>query len=179
MKNHELLTVISKDFGDAEARKLFLYDGETGQFYWKVRPAYKIKIGDRAGNLNPNGYVTIKLGGKQVYAHRLAYLIRTGKWPEKEIDHINGDRSDNRWSNLRVANHSQNQMNKPMQSNNSSGHKGVTWNAKDKRWVAQIQADKKFEVIGRFREKMDAITAYNARATVLHGNFLHGAVKSL
>jgi hypothetical protein len=90
------------------AEKL-LYDQETGDLTWKTS-------GKKAGALN-NGY--LRVGKHGVYAHRLAYFKMTGEWPE-EVDHINGNKLDNRWDNLRLCNHQQNTWNISAQKNNKS-----------------------------------------------------------
>lgn len=174
MRNDPILTKIRPDFSVEDARAALDYDPETGEFRWKCRPAYRIQLGDIAGSLNARGYLLIKLGGKNVAAHRLAMFITYGLWPAEEVDHVNGNRTDNRLANLRPSTHSQNQMNKPKRRNNSSGHKGVSWASRDRRWVAQIKYNGRHEVVGRFTDKSEAEAAYRARASVVHGEFQRG-----
>lgn len=104
-------------------------------------------------------------------AHRLAWFFMTGEWPILDIDHINGDRSDNRWSNLRLANDSQNGANKRRYKNNKSGFKGVIWDARHKRFKAQLKKDGKVLNLGRYHTAEEAHEAYCKAAATLHGDF--------
>lgn len=96
-----------------EARKLFNYDPDTGKLTWAVA-RQKIQKGSEAGNLESDGYVRTRVDGDLYYNHILAYMILTGKRlpPEKELDHINRKRNDNRRDNFRVVTKSENQKNK-------------------------------------------------------------------
>ena len=79
------------------------YDGESGKFVWLIRASSRAKAGCAAGNIANNGYFVIKYLGRTYRAHRLAWLYVMGEFPSSDIDHINGDRLDNRWANLRVV----------------------------------------------------------------------------
>ena len=103
-------------------KSLLRYEPETGLFYWLVA-RQRVKAGAQAGYLNKKGYTRIKVDGKLYRAHRLAYLYMTGFWPEPEVDHKDGDKSNNRWRNLRPATSSQNKYNTP--ARNKLGVKGV------------------------------------------------------
>lgn len=87
------------------------YDAETGVFAWAVA-GRGIRVGAKAGAKTSEGYWQIKLGFKVYRAHRLAWFLVHGVWPDGAIDHINGDRLDNRIANLRIASHSVNMQNK-------------------------------------------------------------------
>lgn len=94
-------------------KELLFYNPETGNFTWLVRSADRIKIGQTAGCLDKtNGYISIKVDKRRYTGHRLAYLYMTGEFPT-EIDHINRNRADNRWENLRNVPHSINMKNRP------------------------------------------------------------------
>lgn len=99
----------------------------SGVFIWRISPSPRVKPGEIAGAVNDRGYIKIKIGGKHIPAHRLAFLWMTGQEPTDQVDHINGIRSDNRWGNLRLATPSQNQWNKGPQWNNTSGYRGVSY----------------------------------------------------
>ena len=148
------------------------YNSKTGTLRWKNRPSNRVKIGDIAGCLNGFGYRRLKICGERFVAHRLAWLIMTGEWPDHEIDHINQDKDDNRWVNLRAATHSENNINTPLiMANNTSGYRGVSWHSQRSKWLAQIAKNGRHYHLGLFETKEDAYEAYKAAATYLHGIF--------
>lgn len=108
-----------------ELKRALAYDPESGEFTWLIAKNRSVKLGDRAGCVDKlRGYRRLGFNGKLWLEHRLAFLYMTGSIP-KEIDHINMDSSDNRWSNLREAVGSGNQQNKANRIDNTSGVKGV------------------------------------------------------
>lgn len=104
-------------------------------------------------------------------ASRLAWLYMTGEWPENEIDHINLDRSDDRWLNLREATRAQNSFNTPRRSNNMSGAKGAYWHSQHRKWCAHIKIDGELKHIGLFATIDEAAAAYAAAAKLHRGEF--------
>jgi len=109
-------------------KHLLHYNPDTVVFTWLSKPSRRINSGSIAGRIKPKkGYVEIGISGRIYLAHRLAWLYIYGTWPKEQVDHINGIRNDNRIKNLRLATTSQNQWNKKMQKNNTSGIKGVSW----------------------------------------------------
>lgn len=138
-------------------KELLEYNGHD--FIWKVEKSSRIKIGDIAGCTNRRGYRLIKIDRKLYLAHRLVWLYVHGEFPPQFIDHINGDPSDNRIENLRSASASQNQRNKGMQQNNTSGVTGVGWDAPNNKWRVGIRAEGKDKTVGRFHLLSDAIAA--------------------
>jgi hypothetical protein len=152
-------------------RKLLDYDPKTGKFSWKARTSARVSIGRLAGNVSVNGYIEIGIDGTSYTAHRLAWLYVTGEWPPKEIDHINGQPTDNRFTNLRAATVSENQMNKKMPINNTSGVKGVTWHERGKKWMASIGVNKRSIYLGLFTHLEDAAAAYERAAEKYFGEF--------
>lgn len=151
------------------------YSPETGNFIWKPRkknPLWTGKwAGKVAGRVNCHGYIAFPIDGRMYTGHRLAWLYMTGEWPQKEIDHINGIRSDNRWENLRLASKSQNKQNVKLSSRNTSGFKGVSWSRQNKKWIAQIAANGCKIHLGGFDTKELAYEAYCLAAGKLHGEF--------
>lgn len=101
------------------------------------------------------GYPMTRTGKKNYRMHRMVMSTPRGMY----IDHINRDKLDNRKSNLRVVTNSQNMLNTGMYSNNTSGHKGVTYSSRDKRWIAQVKINYKNIILGRFNNIDDAIRA--------------------
>lgn len=145
------------------------YDEETGLLYWKQTVARNVKVGSTAGSLRSDGYLIVRYKGGRYPAHRLAFFLKTGQWPEAEIDHINGVKSDNRWINLREATRSQNMQNRSALSNNTTGYKGVY--QQGKKWRASICSNGIPVTLGTFPTRESAYAAYTAAASKLHGSF--------
>jgi len=141
-------------------KKLLNYDPETGVFTWKVHLS-NINSGCVAGTIGDEGYRRIKINYKHYQAHRLAFLFITGKFPLIEIDHKNHIRDDNRWENIRQADRLLNARNRSLSRNNTSGINGITWNKKNKRWIAYIglgiTGARKY--LGSFKNINDALYA--------------------
>lgn len=150
------------------------YDPLTGEFTWKnCSSRFEGKV---AGTVHPmrgsqGGYVYIQLSGKLYRAHRLAWMYMTGEEPKHLVDHVNGKRSDNRWDNLRSATSSENHMNSGLQSNNTSGVKGVFFDEARNKWKAEIHVDYTKVHVGRFDSFEEAVTALKVRREELHGEF--------
>lgn len=154
-----------------ELKRILNYDPESGIFRWKVDVGNGVKKGDVTGDKKSTGYFRIGLKSKIYQAHRLAWFYVYGIWPEKQIDHINGDRSDNRIVNLRQATNSENNCNKTKYSNNVSGYKGVSWHKQAGKWCAEIWKNYKKEYLGLFNSPEEAYEAYCKAAEELHGEF--------
>lgn len=150
-------------------KNLLTYDEATGDFYWKVKPSGPVKAGSKAGVITPYGYVMIRIFGRKYCAHRLAWLYVNGEWPSKYIDHINGQRSDNRIANLRQATKGENSQNtyKPRR-NNKSKFLGVSLHKSSNKWVAQISIDYKKINLGLFETPELAHEAYVYAKRNLH-----------
>lgn len=145
------------------------YDADSGKFTC-IAPGMGRRVGAVLGSVNKvHGYVEVGVLGKRVYGHRLAWAMTHGEWPQAAIDHINGDKSDNRASNLRLALGSLNAENKRRPNrNNSSGFLGVSYCKQTKRWVAQIVADRKRKCLGRFDSPEQAHDAYVKAKRQMH-----------
>jgi len=144
------------------------YEPDTGNFFWLIGCG-KVKPGDKASYIKDSGYIT--LGKRRVPAHRVAWFIFYKENPPEFIDHINGDRCDNRICNLRAATISQNQMNKKKGLSNTSGVKGVHFDSWSGRWRAEIKLNGIKMKIGRFTSKEEAHKAYCEKAKELFGEF--------
>lgn len=153
-------------------KQYFNYDPETGIFSRKIKTTSRASdIGVPIGSLDTKGYLFTRILGKYYLLHRLAWFYMTGKWPENEIDHKDLNKSNNKWENLREATSNQNKYNVKARSNNSSGFKGVSFDKRTQKWVAQITINGKNRGLGRFKTPEEASVAYNLEANKHHGEF--------
>lgn len=155
-------------------REALDYDPATGIFRWRVCVSRKTQIGGVAGSVYPNGYLRVKLDGRDYLAHRLAWFHVTGKWPTGQIDHRDLDRTNNRFDNLREATGSQNQANRKMLEKAASGYKGVCRynHRKLKRpYHAKFQHKGKVHSVGYFATAEEAHAAYAEAVKVFNGEF--------
>ena len=153
-----------------QLRELFSYDLETGLLIRRVRSANCTQVGEVAGFVDVHGYRIIGIKGRYYKAHRLIWLHVYGVWPNKQIDHINGIRDDNRLHNLRDVEHSINMQNqKRAQSDNrSSGLLGAHWHNSQQAWHARIQVNKRSKFLGAFATPEEAHAAYLEAKRRLH-----------
>jgi len=155
-----------------ELKKNLNYDPESGVFTWIKRRGPNADIGSVAGCVKRDGYVAIGINKKPYAAHRLAWVYMYGEIPAgKHIDHIDRDRKNNRISNLRLANKSQNAMNMGMMSTNTSGVKGVCFDKNRGKFMAYIGIDNKQFYLGRFSSIDEAKDAYETASQKYHGEF--------
>ncbi len=105
--------------------------------------------------------------GKQTYLHRLIMDAQQNE----VVDHINRDPKDNRKSNLRIGNHSENCLNRGAQSNSKSGHKGISWDEADRRWKVYATKDGKRTYLGGYKTLEEAIEGYNLKIESVHGEW--------
>jgi hypothetical protein len=158
----------------AEISKLLKYEPETGKLFWLPRPASmfpgsphgspeavakmwnKRFAGKEAMTASMgNGYRVGNLLKRSYLAHRVAWFLVTGSWPENHIDHINGNPSDNRIENLRDVARCENMRNTRIHKRNTSGHCGIRWEPRRGKWVVFIGG----KYIGGFQDMSDAIIA--------------------
>lgn len=137
---------------------LLHYDPDTGVFT-RAKAIRGCRVGEVAGCDNGRGYIRIRVSGKYVLAHRLAWFYVNKSWPEGEIDHINRNGLDNRMKNLRVVNRSENLLNKGLDRRNTSGVKNVSWDERRGKWVAQLRRSGEQFNLGRFTTKHEAENA--------------------
>lgn len=155
-------------------RKMLSYNPDTGELRWLVSSG-TVKAGAIASSVNRLGYGRVKILGKMRAAHRVAWALFHGDFPESEVDHVNGIATDNRIANLRLATRSENQCNRSAHKNNKSGYKGVNWNSGVGKWAARCAVNGKRKHIGYFDDVVDAASAYNRVAAEMHGSFYRGA----
>lgn len=148
-------------------RELLHYDQNTGVFTRLLKTSPTSNVGDIAGYRAKDGYHAIWLCGRTYYAHRLAWLHVHGVWPAADIDHINGKRSDNRFTNLRDVPRSINCQNQRSPHRRSaSGVLGVSRN--NKRWMATIEVAGVVMYLGTYDTIESAHAAYVSAKRVLH-----------
>lgn len=166
-----------KEITQERLKELLSYDPITGIFKRLKQINYKINPDKIVGSIN-DGYLIVKLDNKFYRLHRLAWLYAHGRFPENDIDHIDGDKQNNKLENLREANNSENGRNKPKFKKNKSGHKGVCWIEKSQKWRASIAlGNKKTKHIGLYENLEDAVEAFTLKAIELHGEFAHKEVR--
>lgn len=154
----------------ARVRDLFDYDPTDGQLRWRVKKRWNGKVGAVAGAVNRDGYREIGVDGRTYKAHRLVWLHQHGAWPAGQIDHANRDRSDNRLSNLRDANASQNCANKSTTA--ADGMRGIYIKRKRRvRYGAHIKVAGKNRHLGYFDTLEQAQAAYSLAAQAAWGEF--------
>ncbi len=157
-------------------RALYCYDHETGLITRKIDAGFRWKAGQIAGSKNGQGYIEVKVCGKIIGAHRIAWMLYYKENPPEFIDHINRDRSDNRICNLRSATRSQNGANRVALNNNKLGIKGCYF-VKSKNpnmegaWRAQCRVGKKLYDLGRHKTVELAQSAYNEFAKKVFGDY--------
>lgn len=155
----------------ARLRELFIYDPETGIFTSR-------KTGKRAGRFVSRGYWAISFDGASQRAGRMAWLYVHGELdPNLHIDHVNGNRADDRIANLRAVTRLENNRNLSMQKNNKSGAMGVFWHSQSKRWRAQIRVDYRCKSLGSFASKEEAIAARKAAEALFGFHPNHGKAR--
>lgn len=135
-----------------ELRPVFSYDPETGI-------VTRRSTGKPVGTVNGRGYLVVSFQGRNLYVHRLAWVIAHGAWPLGQIDHVNGIRSDNRLENLRGVTASENSRNRSLPRNNTSGRIGVSFDKRSGKWYAHIRIDGRMIYLGLFVEYEDAVAA--------------------
>lgn len=139
---------------------------DSGDLIWKVDRGSQLVKGKVAGSLH-DGYVRVRLAemGGRLFAHNIIWQMFNGSIPEDMyVDHINGNRSDNRIENLRLVTKSQNGQNQKLHSNNTSGCKNVSWHSGRNKWVVSIQVDNKRKQIGYFDDlELADLVAQEAR----------------
>lgn len=163
-----------------ELRRIIRYNDEDGQLYWNERPRemfskqrfwltwnkrYAGKVALTA--IDGAGYKHGRLFDKKCYAHRVILALKLGHWPE-EVDHIDGDVTNNSLQNLRATTHKSNQRNTKRPSHNKSGVVGVHWNAARNIWTAGIHVDGKSIYIGEFNS-IERATQARKLAEAKHG----------
>jgi hypothetical protein len=146
-----------------QAELLELFDYKNGQIYWKKPTNKKIKIGAKAGRKQSLGYIQVNINRKAYLAHRIIFAMHNGFFP-KNIDHINGNKSDNRIENLRPASASQNSTNSKKPITNTSGYKNVYFHSSRNKWQVKLVINKQSKSFGYYHDlELADLVAQEAR----------------
>lgn len=159
-------------------RQVLDYDPDSGVLTWKERPKEMFDHGQRRHSWNSRwagkpafkkgelGYMRGSVAGKKLLAHRVIWAMHYDRWPDKQIDHVNRDRSDNRIENLREVDAAGNARNHSVRADNTSGQTGVTWSSRRSKWIVRV--GKTF--VGYFFDLNEASDARRAAAEKLGYN---------
>lgn len=169
---------LSRPLTAARVRELLDYDPDTGLFSRRLITRGRSANGP-VGSPHGNGYLTITVDYRAVLAHRLAWLWMTGKFPRETIDHINGDKTDNRWANLRPASLSENNCNVTAYRHNTSGFKGVHRQKDDGKYRASLSYRNKTIHLGTYDTPEAAYARYCEAGRKLRGEFFNPGETSL
>jgi len=150
-----------------------LLEYRDGKLFWKVSRG-GIKIGSEAGSLKGTGYKYVSINNQLYRFHRLIWIMH-GNDPVDCLDHIDGDPLNNRIENLRAATKIENNCNRKLRSNNTSGIKGVSWNKRQSCWQGYVYYKGKAHFAGLFKDKEECAKAVRELREKLHGDFTnHG-----
>ena len=165
------MTSIKPTLPLAVAKEWFSYDQKTGNLIWR-RSSKSITKGKIAGTVKSRGYRIVNFRGKSYPVHRIVWLLCTGQDPYPHcVDHVNGDRADNCFENLRLATVAENTRNQKLHPKNTSGYKGVSYIKRTGKWDARIKKEYKQYCLGVYSTKEEAYAAYCKAAQALHGDF--------
>lgn len=160
------------EISQKEVLRLFYY--KDGLLIRRITINNRAIKGAIVGHLGGRGYLRVTVHGVGFRVHRLIFLMHKGYLP-KMLDHIDENKLNNRIENLRTCNNSENSLNRKRNKNNTSGVKGVSLNARNNKWRAEIRVDCKPMYIGEYRDINDAAEAVRAKRKEFHGEFVnHG-----
>lgn len=165
---------------DEYIRENLRYDPETGYLWWIKESDHRVgkkrDLDKSADYIHKNsGYVNVNLsltGGQFPYrAHRVAWFLHYGSWPDKSLDHINGIKTDNRIENLRPATQQENDRNRKAYKGCSSKYKGVSWSKSCQKWKSYIRSNQRQEHLGIYSSEEEAAQAYDKAARERFGDY--------
>ncbi len=177
-----------KEIEPEQLRSLLIYDRQTGTLLWRERPASLFAHTDRRSSTQNaawwngrfagqrackpdahKGYLRVGIFKQEYPAHRVIWAMETGAWPVATIDHVDGNKANNRLENLREATSSENNRNRA--NFGKSRFRGVSWRSRQSTWIAAIKTDGKTTFLGSFANEEDAARAYDIAALTQHGPF--------
>ena len=141
-------------------KEYLIYDPDNGKFFWKKESLNKArKVGEEAGSYAGNGYSIICVENKRFSGHRLAWYFYYGEWPDFHIDHMDGDKQNNKINNLRKSNPSVNMKNRGLNKNNTTGYSGIQKSRN--KWRVRVRIDGKLLNFGTYDNIEDAVRVRN------------------
>ena len=148
---------------------------KDGLFFWKPRqndPKFNNRFAGKEAlcEIRNDGYLGGRVNGERLLAHRVVWYFETGNWPNKQIDHIDGNPKNNKFENLREASNAENSRNSKSRKG-SSKYKGIYWRSDKSLWRVQLMIDGKRKEIGHFKDEKEAARAYNLAAIEHFGEF--------
>jgi hypothetical protein len=153
------------------AHELLRYEPETGKLFWRVATSNRVKAGAEAGALGGPGYRYLMVETERFLAHRLIFFMQTGRWPIGDVDHMDGNRVNNAWANLRECDRKTNMENRKAPSSKSrTGVLGVSLSRG--RFKAQIASGGKNRCLGRFDTVQEAQEAYLKAKALVHAGYV-------
>lgn len=167
-------TDVTSGLSWAEVDDLFWIDPEKGEVIWKNPQVFNANFlrGKPAGTFgHVLGYVMICIKRKSYKRHRLIWFYVHKRWPENDLDHIDGDNTNDKISNLREATRAQNMWNSIISKRNKSGTKGVSWSAQKGKWNAQLMVNGHLVRLGQFKLLDDAVNARKSAELVYHQGY--------
>ena len=153
-----------------ELKEVLKYSPEEGIFIW-LNSKGSCRKGAMAGSVHKTGYHRVVINRKSYLLHRLAWMYTYGEFPKNFIDHIDGNKSNNRLSNLRVCSQSENMQNSKLRLDNTSGFKGVSQISQTGKWQVNASLQGKITFLGQYVDKEEAINTYKAFCLEHHGEF--------
>lgn len=168
-------TLIKPSFSSEYLCSILSYDPGTGILRWKYRADCKANwnarwVGKTAGVITA-GKIAVAIFQVKYQAHNLIWYMQTDEWPENEVDHKDRNGLNNKWDNLRPSTRNQNMMNTRLRSDNTSGHKGVSWNKEHNAWRVRIQVAGREKLIGYIKDYAEAVAAREKAAKAAYGEF--------
>lgn len=154
---------------------LFEYNPSTGVLTWRVSTNNRVKVGDPIKTKYAAGHLAVSIDGVRYLAHRIIWKMMTGEDPVDQIDHIDGNASNNAFANLRESDQAQNLANTRKRRDNTSGAKGVSYHKVTGKWRVTIGKGYKSKQIGIFDDFQSAVDVANRARIELHGEFARAA----
>lgn len=163
-------------------KEVLHYNPETGIFTRRIRTSNSVHVGDVAGTIKRcagKRYISIRVNSKKHSAHRLAVLYMTGKFPDDQVDHDDGNGLNNKWLNLNEVTGLQNSKNQRKRSTNTTGCMGVCWVKQEEAWRSRINVNNVSSYLGYFTDFFEACCARKSAENKYGFHPNHGTIRPL